>query len=92
MSEEYEIRRSKLIAEVLRKNADTKPKDPITDFLAPGSLILADFPGKHRDGNPRHNWWTTGIKNDWNDITKEYFRACKNAQLNTKNREHRASS
>ena len=29
----------------------------------------SNFAGKHRDGNPRHNWWTVGLKKYWKDIT-----------------------
>ena len=89
MSEKLEIRRSKLIAEVLKENANIKHENPITDFLVAGTLSLSNFPGKHRDGNPRHNWWTKGLEKYWKTITSQYFDAFKNTTLNISNKEHR---
>ena len=65
LSEQYEERRKSMIAEVLRSNQKpyNKEDDPIRNFLVRGTLELSNFAGKHRDGNPRHNWWTVGLKN-----------------------------
>ena len=69
-SEGYQEQRRELIAEVLRQPKWPREyNDPIKACKVKGSLRLSEFPGKKRDGLPRHNWWLEGIKEYWDHIT-----------------------
>ena len=58
--------------------------------MVSGTLKLADFEGKYRDGALRHNWWNKGLEKYWSHIVEKYFSAYKNQKLNIHNKEHRA--
>ena len=64
LSQVYTLYRREQIAAIIRASANvitTQTTNPITAFKEVDNLLLKDFPGKHRDGRMRNNWWIEGI-------------------------------
>lgn len=72
LSQVYREYRREHIAAIIRASSNvitTQQTIPLTAFKEVHTLNLVDFPGKHRDGRRRDNWWIEGVQEYWTQLT-----------------------
>ena len=84
ISEYYEQRRRKLIAEIVMSTDG----DPIGDICVDrNTLRLKDY-GTRRVGRPRNNWWNCGIKQYWEYLQQFHIMEIRGQQYDENNIRH----
>ena len=84
ISDYYELQRRKLVVAILNEDQD----NPITDICINKATLELKSYDERRVGRPRHNWWSFGLKQYWEYVTRTHLQRFYGVEFDSDNNDH----